>query len=589
MKLVYRLPLLFIVLAVVPVMVAGYIAFEAARQAIERQVTDHVISVNLLKGSELHRWIDDNMRSLEELAQRPLVRKYAETLEGRDRSDPDFQQVKEKLVTEHLMPRLRMGGGFTELFLICPRHGIILASTDGLNEGKYRSDRPYFIHGKEGTYLQGVYYSLPLQSPEMTVSTPVRDTDGNLVAVMAGRLDLHEMSKIIATQSGMSTSEDTYLVNTAFFFVTEPRFGHDYALKKTVHSRGVEQGLIGKDGVDFYRDYRGVQVIGAYKWLPEYNMCLITEVDQAEVYGAVYGAGWKIAGIMFLIIAAVVFVGILVAHAITQPLRRLLAGTEEIGRGNLDCRVGTNSRDELGELSRAFDSMTEKLKATTISRDELEVRVRQRTAQLEEVNKELEAFAYSVSHDLRAPLRAIDGFVRILMEEYGQKLDAEGRRICAVIADSARNMGTLIDDLLTFSRSGRADINPMYIDMEKLARSVFDELTDPQQRRHIELHVGALPHAMADRTLIHQVWANLISNAIKFSAGREMAVISIDGESHNRENIYSVRDNGVGFDMQYVDRLFGVFQRLHSSSQFEGNGVGLAIVKRLVNRHGGRV
>lgn len=589
MKLRYRLPLLFILMALVPVLVVGCIAFESARQAVEKQVTNHLISVNLLKSSELKRWIDDNMHSLEELAQRPLVRQYAGMLEDCDQLDPDFLTARDKLVMEHLMPGLRMGGGFTELFLLCPRQGIILASTDKLNEGKYRSDRPYFVHGKEGTYFQGVYYSVPLQSPAMTVSTPVRDARGNLVAVMAGRLDLSELSKIIKAQSGMSTIEDTYLVNTAYFFITEPRFGQDYALKKTVHTRGVERGLAGEDGVDFYSDYRGVPVIGAFKWLPEYNMCMITEVEQAEAYSAIYRAGWPILGTVLVIVAAVIVVGLLVARDITLPLRRLVAGTDEIGRGNLDCRMGIQSPDELGELSRAFDRMVEKLKSTTISRDELEVKVRQRTERLDEVNRELEAFAYSVSHDLRAPLRAINGFISILLEEYEQKLDAEGRRICEVIADSARNMGTLIDDLLAFSRSGRAEINSTQIDMEKLARSVFDELTDPRQRQHIQLHVGALPPAVADRTLIHQVWVNLISNAIKFSAGKETPVISIDGESLNGENIYRVQDNGVGFDMKYADRLFGVFQRLHSSTQFEGNGVGLAIVKRVVNRHGGRV
>jgi signal transduction histidine kinase len=311
-----------------------------------------------------------------------------------------------------------------------------------------------------------------------------------------------------------------------------------------VHTRGVERGLAGEDGVDFYSDYRGVPVIGAFKWLPEYNMCMITEVEQAEAYGAIYSAGWPILGTMLVIVAAVIVVGLLVARDITLPLHRLVAGTDEIGRGNLDCRVGIQSPDELGELSRAFDRMVEKLKSTTISLDELEVKVRQRTERLDEVNRELEAFAYSVSHDLRAPLRAINGFISILLEEYEQKLDAEGRRICAVIADSARNMGTLIDDLLAFSRSGRVEINSMQIDMEKLARSVFDELTDPRQRQHIQLHVGALPPAVADRTLIHQVWVNLISNAIKFSAGRETPVISIDGESLNGENIYRVQDNG---------------------------------------------
>jgi light-regulated signal transduction histidine kinase (bacteriophytochrome) len=221
--------------------------------------------------------------------------------------------------------------------------------------------------------------------------------------------------------------------------------------------------------------------------------------------------------------------------------------------------------------------------------EELEERVIERTAQLQAANQELEAFSYSVSHDLRAPLRAIDGFSRILLEDYIENLDEEGKRVLSVIRNNTQKMGQLIDDLLVFSRLGRQEISPSDIRMTELAKGVFEEIKPPANERNLQFNMKTLPLAQGDRSMMKQVFANLLSNAIKFTRLREMATIEIGGTNDGAENIYYVKDNGVGFDMQYVNKLFGVFQRLHNAPEFEGTGVGLAIVQRIIHRHGGRV
>jgi PAS domain S-box-containing protein len=220
---------------------------------------------------------------------------------------------------------------------------------------------------------------------------------------------------------------------------------------------------------------------------------------------------------------------------------------------------------------------------------ELERRVIERTAQLEATNKELEGFSYSVSHDLRAPLRAIHGYARMLEEKSQQYLNDEGRRFCSIISSEAAKMEALTSGLLQLSRAGRLSATTVSLDMESMVRNVFQESTTPLERQRIHFHVEAMPTAVGDMTLIRQVWVNLVTNAIKYSSKRPLAEIHVGGEIKNDEYVYWVRDNGVGFDMKYADKLFGMFQRLHAQAEFEGNGIGLAIAQRIIHRHGGKV
>ncbi|MEY3302292.1 MAG: hypothetical protein RLZZ139_664 [Cyanobacteriota bacterium] len=219
----------------------------------------------------------------------------------------------------------------------------------------------------------------------------------------------------------------------------------------------------------------------------------------------------------------------------------------------------------------------------------LESRVKQRTAQLEAANKELESFSYSVSHDLRAPLRAIDGFSRILQEDYCDRLDGEGQRYLKIVRDNAKRMGELIDDLLNLSRCNRRELSRRLILINNLIQQILIDFESEIVARQIEFTIADLPNCEADNSLLTQVWINLISNAIKYTGKLEKASIEIGWQLIDCQNVYFIRDNGAGFDMQYADKLFGVFQRMHLEKDFEGTGIGLAIAQRIIQRHGGKI
>jgi light-regulated signal transduction histidine kinase (bacteriophytochrome) len=209
--------------------------------------------------------------------------------------------------------------------------------------------------------------------------------------------------------------------------------------------------------------------------------------------------------------------------------------------------------------------------------------------ELDAANKELEGFSYSVSHDLRAPLRAIDGYSRKLAVEYGDKLDSEAGRIIGVIRSNTKRMGVLIDDLLSFSRVQKAGLNISEIEMAKVITEVWDEMQAANKDRQLELKITKILPANGDPSLIRQVLVNLLSNAVKYTKNKIPGIIEISSYSNSGNIVYCLKDNGIGFNMKYYDKLFGVFQRLHSSEEYDGTGIGLAIVQRIVKRHGGNV
>jgi light-regulated signal transduction histidine kinase (bacteriophytochrome) len=239
--------------------------------------------------------------------------------------------------------------------------------------------------------------------------------------------------------------------------------------------------------------------------------------------------------------------------------------------------------DVLRVLTRALG-----IRRLRLENSDLQRCLRERTIQLENANRELDSFTHSVSHDLRAPLRAIGGFSNVLVRDFAPQLPHEARRVINIIVSSANEMTKMIDAVLEFCRLGRQSIAMEPVDLTPLVKRVVDNLRD-QQNHQTEIKVANLPRCSGDPVLLEQVFVNLLSNAFKFTGNTERPVVEIGWQGGNGEHTYFVRDNGVGFDMQYAERLFGVFQRLHSEQEFEGHGVGLSIVQRIIHRHGGRI
>lgn len=239
----------------------------------------------------------------------------------------------------------------------------------------------------------------------------------------------------------------------------------------------------------------------------------------------------------------------------------------------------------LNLLLSTYDAAIQRNKELTLARDDLH----RLNKSLEDANKELEAFSYSVSHDLRSPLRAVDGFSSILSRQYSAQLPPDAKDLLKQVCASAKHMGQLIDDLLRFSRLGRQLLSKRAVNISALVQSVVDELRKEQGGRQVEVQVASLPDCVGDPALLRQVFVNLLSNAFKYTRQKENAVIEAGCRQEGGESVYFIRDNGAGFDMKYAAKLFGVFQRFHRAEEFEGTGVGLSIVQRIIQRHGGRV
>jgi signal transduction histidine kinase len=554
-----------------------------------------LLSAAIDKQTALDTWIGEAQVHAAAIASSPYLQESLADFRAALRQN---DKAKAQAAHDRLVAELKVWAGegkdYQGWMIMDLDSGQVIAATDASEEGKYRDDQAYFTNGKSGPYVQNVYYSLAAQGTRLTVASPIRAPDGGVLGILAGNLDLKKMNAIISRRTGLRQSEDAFLVNTSNLYVTQPRFISDPAiLRLGVHTQAVNLCLARNSGVTTAPDYRGIPAMIIYRWLPERQLCLIVKMDQAEALASVLALRNNIMIVSGLALVAAATLAWWLARTITQPIHQLAKGAAEIGRGNLEYRIANSAKDEIGRLAGEFNHMAGSI-------ENMQTQLGQRAEQLQAANQELEAFSYSISHDLRAPLRAMDGFSRILLEDYASQLPAEAQRYLGLVRDNAQQMGHLIEDLLAFSRLSRLPLNKQTVAPVEIVQKVLVELRAEQGDRNVEVTIGILPDCQADPALLKQVWVNLLANAFKFTRKREDAHIEIGVLPHpslssplgrgdgGESPVFFVKDNGVGFDMQYAHKLFGVFQRLHRAEDYEGTGVGLAIIQRIVHRHGGR-
>lgn len=362
-------------------------------------------------------------------------------------------------------------------------------------------------------------------------------------------------------------------------YISPPRFPLPRKLgapPKTDTLEGAATGAL-EDHPVFGRfvDYRGVDVIASLQKVPGIDGVVVVKIDQSEAFADFI----RTARIEIITAAAAViaYIGLIL-------LRRRTALADEMQKTEQSLRIAKENLEAMvAERTIQLARLNDQLQKFNV---ELEQRVTDRTAQLDAANKELEAFAYSVSHDLRAPLRAMNGFSKIVSQEYSSQLPVQVRQFLEKVDQSSVEMEGLINGLLSLSRLGRKPLAKQPINLTHLIRQSWDDLSGERQGRQVEISVADLPGCQGDPLLLKQMFINLLSNALKYSRTRKVAHIEV---SSTTAGAYYIRDNGIGFDMQYANKLFGVFQRLHQTEDFEGTGVGLAIVQRIVHRHGGRI
>ncbi len=360
MRLFYKFLALLLVLSIAPLGVIGYLAYENGRDSIEHRTFDHLSVTNTLKEAELERWLDGSAHSIELLAQRPLVKVYAAALVASyapDETDPRYQTAYNTLLVDHLAPTLNKDGGFLILSILDPESGQILISTDDALRGQYFDQAAVFTEGKTHTAVQNAAYSDVENAVVMRMSTPILDQAGHLIAVMVGHLDLAEMSAIMLQGYEDDTTEETYLINPQGFFITNSRFMSDAILTVAANTRGVNDCLAQHSGSGYYDNYQGIRVLGFYRWIPEHNLCIVTEVDQSETLGTVVDLRNDILEIAGLIAVLVIAGAAWSAHTMTFGIRRLVAGIDQLRQGHLDYRVPVRGHDEITILTESFNQM----------------------------------------------------------------------------------------------------------------------------------------------------------------------------------------------------------------------------------------
>ena len=565
------------------------------QSSLRRQVSFQNLSEATLVSRAIEQYVVDASRIMREAATRPKLAfeiRHANWVEARK-------------VLVNIQDHFKQ---FDYLFIQDPKGFITARVPHAETVGQDFSFRDFFQQAikTRQPFVSGVYVSKATKRSVISIAVPVTES-GAVRGVLVGALSLNKLSEFIS-RIGRHDGSVLYVVDEKGFLIAHSEGRGTTLLENLRENKIVQEVLAGKTGtMEFADPAQDENLLDAYVPIKRLGWGVVAEqpisIAFAPVAKLVRWIFWL--AVIFTIVA--VILAWTLSRFLTAPLSRLTEATKKIASGDYTARVSLQSRDEMGTLANSFNEMAEQLEITqkrlkqeiherVLAQEtthrlnmELEQRVRERTAQLEATNKELEAFSYSVSHDLRAPLRGIYGFSEALAEDYTDKLDEQGKDYLKRVCAASERMGQLIDELLQLSRVTRSELRHEAVDLTALAKDVATELQESKPERQVEFNIAEGLATYGDQRLLQVMLQNLLGNAWKFTGRASQAKIEFGMDQPNGKPSYYVRDNGAGFDMAYADKLFHAFQRLHETSEFEGTGIGLATVQRIVHRHGGQV
>jgi len=597
-----KLFFLFLLTVFLPLGISGYVNYKNYIKILEQEKTGVLLSMAENKIVNIENYLQEAKRITAVLSAAPVVMDAVATFASvfeNGIASPVYEEAD-----KHFRPRLSKHMELLELndiLLISSKGSVVFSilrhSDLGTNliTGPYkdgqlaRAFKDFTLSQRIG--VSNFSYYPPSRKPALFTLAPILK-DGSITGFIAVQLNTEKIYALTSDYKGLGRTGEILLglkIDTDVVFANPLRHDPSAAFSKKIAigsplALPVQQAAQGINGSGISTDYRGEQILAVWKYLPSARWGLVAKIDTKEAFAPVVSVkNWTLF-ICIVTACAGLLAAFYVSKSIARPVQMLQKGVEIVGSGNLDYRVGMSSNDEIGRLSRAFDAMTENLKKITSSRDELN----KVTIELERSNQELQQFAYVASHDLQEPLRMVAGFTRLLERRYKDKLDRDAQEFIQFAVDGAVRMQKLIDDLLAYSRVGSHHIPFEAVDCNCLLDQAISNLQVAIEESHAVITRSNLPTVTCNGLQMIQLLQNLISNAVKFR-GAEAPRIHIAAERRGEEWLFSCRDNGIGIDPQYHDRIFKIFQRLHSRDEFAGTGIGLAICMKIVELHKGRI
>lgn len=606
-----RLTIIFLAIVAIPLLLVSELAYTNFKKSLEDNRFAQLNDLSVFRADRIEAYFAGLKADMAIAQGFYIIKKNLSVLNraSNRENNPEFVAYKKALGVQ--LEHMQAVSDMADIMLVLPSGKVVYANRTTHYSKDFSKgpdvERKAFEQGRNGIYLSKIYLdTMEDKRCEMLVTAPATDFDGIFRGVIAFEVDMTPVYKIIQDVTGLGNTGEVLVgrrIDNHVEFLNPLRHDPKSALvrKVTIGDRTslpIQQAVQGNTGSGLSIDYRGEQVIAAWRYIPSMQWGLVAKIDAREAFADVISLRNLVLIILLIVLVLTGIMSFSIAQSISGPINVLVKGAAIIGSGNLEHKVGMNLKDEVGSLSRSFDKMTNDLKTTLASRDELnrEITVRKQidealrltSKDLSRSNKDLEQFAYVASHDLQEPLRAVGGFMGLLKNQYYDKLDDQAREYIDFSVDGAERMQSLIEGLLSFSRVGTRGGEFASVNLGNALDGALANLRTLIAESNAVVESDPLPVVNADPLQMTQLFQNLIANAIKFHGPRPTEV-HIGAQRKDRTWEMHVRDNGIGIEPQYFERIFMIFQRLHTRTQYKGTGIGLAVCKKIVERHGGTI